>query len=96
MGTKEILKKLRELDPKIKEKFKIKEIGVFGSIIRGEQNKRSDIDVLVEFEETPDPLRFIELERYLQGLLGRKVDLVRKQALRIELKDKVLREVVNV
>ena len=96
MDTKEILEKLKKLDPKIKEKYKIKEIGVFGSIVRGEQNKRSDVDILVEFEKTPDLLRFIELERYLQGLLGKKVDLVRKQALRVELKDRVLKEVVNV
>ena len=96
LRAEKILEKLRQLDPKVKEKYKIKEIGVFGSIIRGEQNKRSDIDILVEFEETPDLLRFIELERYLEGLFGKKVDLVRKQALRIELKDRILNEVVSV
>lgn len=58
--------------------------------------KRSDIDILVEFEEVPDLFRFLELERYLEGLLGLKVDLVRKKALREELKDTILSEVVNI
>ncbi len=96
IDTKKILEKLRGLDPKIKERYKIKEIGVFGSTIRGEQHRKSDIDVLVDFKETPDLLEFIALERRLQRFLGRKVDLVRKQAIRVELKDKILKETVSV
>ena len=47
-GTKRIL--LLHKDD-LKEKFKVKTIGVFGSYVRGEQKKKSDVDVLVEFEE---------------------------------------------
>ena len=78
------------------EKYKVKEIGLFGSYIRGEQGKRSDVDILVEFEEVPDLFKFIELERHLEGILGLKVDLVRKEALRKELKERILAEVVSI
>ncbi|MBI4686137.1 MAG: nucleotidyltransferase family protein [Nitrospirae bacterium] len=72
----------------------MKEIGVFGSYVRGEQKERSDIDILVEFEELPDLLRFIEIERYLEKLIRKKVDLIEKTGIRPELKDIILRETV--
>ncbi len=80
------------------ERYKVKEIGVFGSFVRGEQRKRSDVDILVEFarRDIPDLLKFIELERYIQRLLKKKVDLVRKGGIRPELKDTVLKEVIYV
>lgn len=80
----------------IREKYKVKEIGIFGSFVRGEQKKRSDVDILVEFtkKDIPDLLTLIELERYLQKLLKKKVDLVRKGGIRPELKESILREVV--
>ncbi|MBS3918384.1 MAG: nucleotidyltransferase family protein [Deltaproteobacteria bacterium] len=78
------------------KKYKVTEMGVFGSIVRGEQKKGSDIDILVDFEEVPDLLKFIALEEYLRKLLKKKVDLVRKEAVRHELKDRILKEVVYV
>jgi len=76
----------------LKKKYKVKEIGIFGSYLRGEQKRGSDIDILVEFDEIPSLLKFINLEMYLQRILGRKVDLVRKEALREELKGSILEE----
>ena len=90
---KEILKKHKK---ELQENFKIKNIGIFGSYVRGEQREASDVDILVEFYETPDLLKFIELERYLEEILGVKVDLVRKQAIREELRERILKEVVSV
>ena len=87
---------LKEHKEELYKKYKVKEIGIFGSFVRGEQKKRSDIDILVEFEEVPDLLKFIEIERYLERLLKKKIDLVRKKALRPELKDIILREVVYI
>lgn len=98
-SLQEINKILREHKEEVKKRYKIKEIGVFGSYVRGEQKKRgSDIDILVEFEEgeIPDLFKFIEMERYLSRLLGKKVDLVRKKVIRPELKDIVLKEVVYI
>lgn len=93
---KKIKKILSEHKEELSKKYKIKEMGIFGSYVRGEQKKRSDIDILVEFEEVPDLLTFIEIERYLEGILAVKVDLVRKPSIRPELKDTILSEVIQI
>jgi predicted nucleotidyltransferase len=87
---------LRKHKKELAEKYKVKEMGIFGSYVRGEEKETSDVDILVEFEEIPDLFKFIELERHLENLLGVKVDLVRKKALREELRDIILTEVVPV
>ncbi|MFQ6055711.1 MAG: nucleotidyltransferase family protein [Methanosarcinales archaeon] len=92
----EIEKILRENKPFLMEKFKIKNLGIFGSYLRMEQTKRSDIDILVEFNEVVDLLEYVELEEFLKKLMGIKVDLVSKKALRPELKDRILREVAYI
>lgn len=78
--------------------YRVKEIGIFGSYVRGEQKKRSDIDVLVEFEESSNLslLGFIRLENYLSEILGVKVDLVEKHTLKPRIGKHVLAEVVTV
>lgn len=93
--VKEILKKHKE---EVSRKYKVSEIGIFGSFVRGEQRKKSDIDILVEFDERniPGLIKFIEMERYLEKLLRKKVDLVRKGGIRRELRDTILREVVYI
>jgi predicted nucleotidyltransferase len=92
---KEILKEHKE---EVSRKYKVSEIGIFGSFVRGEQKKRSDLDILVEFDEEniPSLLKLIEMERYLQKLLRKKVDLVMKSGIRPELKDIILKEVVYI
>jgi predicted nucleotidyltransferase len=92
----EIKKILSGHKEELAERYKIKEIRIFGSFIRGEQKERSDIDILVDFYEVPDLFKFIEIEEYLGNLLGVKVDLVRKPVLRVELRDKILRGAVEV
>ena len=90
---KDILKRHKE---EVIREYKVKKIGIFGSIVRGEQKKRSDIDILVEYYELPDLLKLIELERRLQRILRKKVDLVEKHGIRPELKDRILKEVVYI
>jgi len=95
-GIEEIKGILKRHKEEVSKKYKVSEIGIFGSFVRGDQGKRSDIDILVEYEEIPDLFEFINLERYLQRLLRKKVDLVRKEAIRSELKDRILKEVVYI
>ena len=92
-SLEEVMETLSKSKRGLFEQYKIRELGIFGSLVRGEERKRSDVDVLVTFEEIPDLLRFIELERRLQRLLGKKVDLVRKEAIRPVIKERILREV---
>ncbi len=95
-ALKEIDELLKAYKEELYQKYSVVEIGVFGSIVRGEQKKRSDIDILVDFEKVPDLLKFINLERYLSRLLKKKVDLVSKKAIRPELKEMILSEVVYI
>lgn len=80
----------------IMEEYGVKEIALFGSYVRGEQKRNSDIDVIVEFKTAPDLLRFIELERLLHRKLGEKIDLVRKKSIRKELRQSILKEAVTI
>src|SRR3989344_8129046 len=76
MQIKRAIKSNKKL---LKQEYGVKEIGIFGSFAKGKQKGKSDIDVLVDFDSVPDLIKFIQLERKLQTLLGKKVDLVRKQ-----------------
>ncbi len=77
-------------------KYHVKEIGVFGSVIRGEQERGSDVDILVEFTKTPGFFKFIDLEEYLSDILGVKVDLVSKNGIKVSFRENILNEVVCV
>ncbi len=92
----EIERILKENKPLLKERFKVKEIGIFGSRVRGEERKRSDVDILVEFYEVVSLLDFVALERELSELIGEKVDLVMKSALKPRIGKHILREVVYI
>jgi uncharacterized protein len=97
MPTVEKLKIVLALNKEnLKKRYKVKEIGIFGSYVRNEQNKKSDLDVLVSFSETIDLFTFIELENYLSDLLGVKVDLVMKEGIKPRLKERILSEAVYV
>jgi predicted nucleotidyltransferase len=87
---------LLEQKAELKEKFKVKTIGVFGSYVRGEQNRSSDVDILVEFEEPIGLFEFMKLENYLSHLLEVKVDLVSKKALKPHIGERILQEVIMI
>ncbi len=94
MGAEKIERKLEEKKIYIKRVFHVREIGVFGSFIRGEQTESSDIDVLVEFEKGhKDFFNYVRLKYYLEELLERKVDLVIKNAVKSRLRERIFREV---
>jgi predicted nucleotidyltransferase len=94
MDANEIERKLEEKKAYMKGVFHIREIGIFGSFIRGEQNASSDIDVLVEFEKGhKDFFNYMRLKYYLEDLLERKVDLVIKNAVKLRLRERIFSEV---
>jgi len=92
----EINKKLEKLKPSLEEKFKVKTMGIFGSYIKGEEKEKSDLDILVEFDEPVSLLKFIELENCLSDSIGVKVDLVMKSALKPRIGKHILKEVVTI
>jgi len=89
-----IKKILGNLKDELGKEFKVKEISIFGSFVRGEQKKGSDIDILVDFEEGADLFDLVGLSLYLQRKLGKKIDVVPKRALRKEIKSKVFKEAI--
>ncbi len=88
----EIERRLRLDMPTLRERFKVKRIGIFGSYVRNEQTESSDVDLLVDFSE-PVGWEFVDLKEHLETVLGLKVDLVTVGALRPEYRDRVLAEV---
>ena len=72
----QIQKHLKELEPILKDKFKVKKIGIFGSYVKNRQKKSSDIDLLVEFSEPISLFSFIDLENYLKTQLKLRLQLL--------------------
>lgn len=95
-AVEELLSKIRKLQPRIKKQYRVRELELFGSNIRGNQKEDSDIDILVEFEEGADLFDLTGLAAFLEEQLKRKVDVVSKRALREELRESILRETVSV
>ncbi len=92
----DILAKLRQNLPEISRRFQVKSLLLFGSYVQGRQRKKSDLDILVEFSEPPSFFEFLALERHLSGLLGVKVDLVMKEALKPSIGKHVLAEAIAI
>jgi predicted nucleotidyltransferase len=92
----DILNALRTERSALEESFAVSELGVFGSVARGEAEASSDIDILVEYAKTPTLFEFVRLQRYLSELLNAPVDLVMKSALKPTIGKQILLEVVSV
>jgi predicted nucleotidyltransferase len=92
----EIRKVLASHRQELKDKYKVKNIGIFGSYVRGEHRAKSDLDVLVEYDNPVSLLQIVALENHLTALLGVKVDLVPRRNIRKELKESILKEMVLV
>jgi len=96
MTAEDILVALRSVKPEMAARFKARELGLFGSVARAEDASGSDVDLLVDFAEGADLFDLVGLALYLEALLDRKVDVVPRHALRSELQEAVLRELVPV
>jgi predicted nucleotidyltransferase len=91
MIVQEKLAKNREY---IRLTYHVRELGIFGSYASGRQGAGSDIDILVDFEDGhKDFFNYMHLKQYLEKLLGKKIDLVMKKAIKKRLKDRILRQV---
>ncbi|KUK13230.1 MAG: nucleotidyltransferase family protein [Synergistetes bacterium] len=77
----EIIKILSERKDELRKKYKIKEIKIFGSYVKGEQKESSDIDIIVDFEEFPTFIEFMRIQEELEKILGVKVDLLTEESI---------------
>jgi uncharacterized protein len=87
----DILLKLKELKPTLRQEFAVREIGLFGSFSDGTFSEDSDIDLLVELER-PTGWKILSLELYLEKVFNRSVDLVTKSALKEQIRDRILKQ----
>lgn len=97
MNREQVLRKLKDCQSDLRQRFGVCDVGIFGSAARDELREDSDIDVLVEF--LPDRhiglFGFVQLQRYLEEQLNRKIDLTTRDALKRQLKDRILKEYVH-
>ena len=80
----------------LRKEHGLKEIGVFGSYVRGAQRADSDLDILIEFEKPVGFVKFLRLESRLSELLGVRVEMVTKKALKPFIGKRILQEVIYV
>lgn len=91
-----VIDKLRSMHGQLNKDFGISKIGIFGSYVRGDYNKNSDLDLLVEFDRPTNLFEFSRLKRFLTNQLGIQVDLVTPGALKPLIKDKILESVAYI
>jgi predicted nucleotidyltransferase len=92
MSKKDIERILRRNKATLR-KYKVNKVGIFGSFARGKTKKKSDVDLLVEFEDVIDLFDFVHLTDELQKILKVKVDLSTPDAIKPYVKPMILREV---
>ena len=97
MRRSEAIRILSEQRADLATDFHVQSLGIFGSTARDEAHAESDVDVLVEFapNEPVSLFDFVRLQRHLEALLGSRVDLVEMAALKPQLRERVLRELVR-
>lgn len=91
-----LLLRLREIRRDLAARYHIRSLGLFGSYGRGTPTRRSDVDILVSFTETPSLFTFVRLKCEIEQCLGRRVDLVMREALRPSIGRSILAEVAEV
>jgi len=91
--TKEDIKKVLIRNKRILKKYKVNKIGIFGSFATGKTKKKSDVDLLVEFEDMIDLFDFVHLNDEIQQILKNRVDLVTADTIKPYIKPKILKEV---
>lgn len=80
----------------LKEKYHVKKLGIFGSVVRDEIEEDSDVDIMVEFESPIGFFEFIRLENFLSEKIQQKVDLISTKAIKPIIKNDILKETIYV
>jgi hypothetical protein len=90
------IQEIKEKIVPILKEHKVTKAGIFGSYAKGEQKKKSDVDILVEINDNRSLLEVIGLKIVLEKCLKKKVDLVEYETIRKELKDSILNNEIKV
>lgn len=90
------IQEIRERAIPILKRYGATRAGVFGSVVRGQSHRRSDVDILVEIPEAIGLLAFVGLRRELEAALGRKVDLVEYETIKRRIREQILAEEIPI
>ena len=93
-SKEQILDTLKSIKDDLNKRYRIKNIGLFGSYVNNKQKDTSDIDFLVEFEEDADLFHLVGLSRHLEEIFNTRVDVISKPSLKEDLKQHILQEVI--
>ena len=96
MNRSAVLDRLTAQKAKIRENFGVKYLGLFGSAARDDMRPDSDVDLLVEFSQSPTFDTYVELQSYLERILNTKVDLVTVGGLKPRARSLVERDLIRV
>lgn len=96
MKRAEAIRILSQHYPDLKKKYNLASLSIFGSVARDAARSDSDIDLLVEFSESPGLLEFVELQQSLEMLLGRKVDLATPRSLKPHITAEFLKDAISI
>ncbi len=80
----------------ILKKYGVTRAGIFGSYARGEQNNKSDVDILIELKEDYDLIEYIQLKNIIENTIKKKIDLVEYSTIRQELRNNILNEEIPI
>jgi predicted nucleotidyltransferase len=94
MRREEVLRQLSDHRAEL-EGLGVRSLDLFGSIARGDARPESDVDLLIEFSEPVGLFHFFRVQRRLETILGRRVDLVMKDAIKRQLRTQILAEAVS-
>jgi len=93
MELTQIESKLQKIKPELQNKFGIKKIGIFGSYVKGLQNDKSDIDIIVEIERPIGFLKFMKIQLYLSRVLKKSVDLLTFDSIKPYMQNEILKDI---
>ncbi len=96
MDQSSVLKLLNEQFETTRQRFGIKNLGVFGSAARNELRDDSDVDVLVEFEALPTFDKYMDLKFFLENLFARRVDLVTRDSIKPRMRQIIEKDLIRV
>ncbi len=96
MNRNEVISSLKNIKEEIHQKYRVKKIGIFGSVARGTATEESDIDIYAEFEPEADILDFSGLSIELETMFHRSIDITTPKGIREEMRSTVFRDLIVV
>jgi uncharacterized protein len=86
---------IRQIKPELVKKYHVRDIGLFGSVVRDDFSASSDIDIIVDFSQ-PIGIEFVDMAEYIEKMLQKKVDLVSRKGVRDKYFKAIEQEIVYV